>query len=132
MNLIGQLIVLLVLVVGVGTGIALTAAWAREFADLLWRLVLAPRIVSMTVLCGMLLIGAATHIVLKVDVVGPLAFAIQLAAMPFLANPLSDRAAYGIAGLRKSRPEGLGWKGYVFSSKRFAQSVAYAAPRAEQ
>ena len=131
MNLLVQLLTLLVLVVGVGASIALAGRWTRQFADLLWYFVLAPRTVSLAVLLSVIAIGASTRAVLEIALVGPLAFAIQLILVPLVAVPLSDLLAYLADAAKSSDAKNMGWKGYLFASRRRAQREAYAAPRNE-
>jgi hypothetical protein len=132
MNLMAHLLALLVLVTGVCGIIVLAARWTRLLSDLLWYFILAPRTVSVAVLVAMIAIGTITSAVVRIDLVSPLAFSIQLILLPFAAVPLSDLIASWTKAPGGHGRKELGWKGYLFSSLRLAQKEAYTAPRTEE
>ncbi|UYY77196.1 hypothetical protein [Sphingomonas sp. R1] len=132
MNFMSHLLELLVLVTSMVGTMFLVARWTRLFTDVLWYFILAPWTVSLAVLLAMIAIGTITRAVANIDLVGPLAFSIQLILLPFTAGPLSNLLTYWSEAAGGHGYKELGWKGYLFASRRLAQREAYAAPRTEQ
>ena len=128
MGLVSELFALMVLIGLVALSVALANSWTRRLATLLWQLALAPAVTSLSTLLAVILFGTAIRLIWDLSLTGPLAFAAQLVAVPFIAVPLCDYLAFRSAARRRKAEPLPAWRGFIFAVRREAQRAAYEAP----
>lgn len=126
-----EILSLVLIVTVVFAGLALAILWTQYLADWLWLIPHAPRTTTAATIGSIILLAIALRIVSQIALDGPLALAIELVLMPFIAVQAANYCAFLHAWREtKEKPEGS-WRTFIFDERHEAQRAAYEAPPTE-
>ncbi|WP_069337859.1 hypothetical protein [Sphingobium yanoikuyae] len=127
-----EILNLIIIVMAVFLGLAIAIRWTQYLADWLWLIPHAPRTTMAATIASVILLAIALRIFTQIALDGPLALAIELVLMPFIAVQAANYSAFQIAWRKtKEKPEGA-WRTFIFDARRAVQRAAYEAPPTEQ
>jgi len=127
-----EILNLIIIVAAVFAGLALAIRWTHYLADWLWLIPHAPKTTMAVTIASVILLAIALSIISQIALDGPLALAIQLVVIPFIAVQASNYCAFQLAWRKtEQKPEGS-WRTFIFDARREAQRAAYEAPPTEQ
>lgn len=113
-------------------GLALATHWTQYLAEWLWLIPHAPRTTIAATIGSVILVAIVLRIVSQFALDGPLALAIELVLMPFIAVRAANYFAFLLTWREmKVKPAGS-LRTFIFDSRREAQRAAYEAPPTDQ
>jgi FlaA1/EpsC-like NDP-sugar epimerase len=127
-----EILNLIIIVTVAFLGLAIAIRWTQYLADWLWLIPHAPRTTMAATIASVILLAIALSIVTQIALDGPLALAIELVLMPFVAVQAANYCAFQLAWQKtKEKPEGS-WRTFIVDARRAGQRAAYEAPPTEQ
>lgn len=123
---------LIFIVTVVFAGLALAIHWTQYLADWLWLIPHAPKTTMAATIGSVILLAIVLRIVGEIALDGPLALAIVLVLMPFIAVKAANYCAFLLTWREtKVKPAGSS-RTFIFDARREAQQAAYEAPPTDQ
>lgn len=116
----------------VSAALALAILWTQYLADWLWLIPHAPKTTMAATIGSVILLAIALRIVSQIALDGPLALAIELVFMPFIAVQAANYCAFVLAWRETNEKPVGSWQTFIFDARREAQRAAYEAPPTEQ